>query len=146
MMTLLLPLLLLTQAGNSVVDGLPRGTPPRVETHERPQATLERGAGGSKLELQTRPQERPGDSDISSLALVRRVYVDKFGGGAGADLLREMLIGSLQNSRLFIVTEDQNHADAVLKGSAEADTFNVENESACLNLCRMKRFYLSVTG
>ena len=54
---------------------------------------------------------------------IRRVYVEKFSGGASADHLREMLISSLQNARLFIVTEDQAHADATLKGSAEADTF-----------------------
>lgn len=123
MTTLLLPLLLLIQATNPVVDGLEK-VKLAQGTHERPQATLQRSSGGgSKLELQNRPQERPGENDISSLALVRRVYVDKFGGGAAADHLREMLIGSLQNSRLFIITEDQNHADAILKGSAEADTF-----------------------
>jgi hypothetical protein len=64
------------------------------------------------------------------LVAIKRVYVDKFGGGAAADHLREMLISSLQNSRLFIVTEDQDNADAVLKGSAEDEAFKeVHNTS-----------------
>ena len=76
--------------------------------------------GESKVKIQKGPEvvaEPPG------LGGIRRVYVDKFGGGAAAELLREMLISSLQNSRLFIVTEDQEHADATMKGSAEADAF-----------------------
>ena len=78
--------------------------------------------GDSKVRVQKAPEikvtkESPG------FACIKRVYVDKFGGGAAADHLREMLISSLQNSGLFILTEDQENADAVLKGSAEADTF-----------------------
>ena len=82
--------------------------------------------GDSKVRIQKMPEEAPAASvaaEPPGLAGIRRVYVDKFGGGAAADHLREMLISSLQNSRLFIVTEEQENADAVLKGSAEADTF-----------------------
>ena len=79
------------------------------------------GQGEARVRVQGAPA---ADSlEVVGLAGIRRVYVDKFTGGASADHLREMLISSLQNSRLFIVTEQQEHADAVLKGSAEADTF-----------------------
>ena len=83
------------------------------------------------------------------LAGIRRVYVDKFGGGATADHLREMLISSLQNSRLFIITEDQEHADAVLKGSAEADTFrdvHITSEHANQNRRSARSNSLSTSG
>ena len=76
----------------------------------------------SKLEVQGVPVA-PMSAEPVAFSSIRRVYVDKFGGGAGADHLREMVISSLQNSRLFIVTEDQESADATLKGSAESDTF-----------------------
>ena len=82
--------------------------------------------GEARLRVQAAPMERSpvlAQEPSPSLAGIRRVYVDQFGGGAAADHLREMLISSLQNSRLFIVTEQQENADAVLKGSAEADTF-----------------------
>ena len=90
------------------------------------QAALMPARGESKVRIQKVPQEGPVTAaapEPSGLVGIRRVSVDKFGGGAGADHLREMLISSLQNSRLFIVTEEQENADAILKGSAEADTF-----------------------
>ncbi len=80
----------------------------------------------AQSDAKVRVQKAP-DIDIvaepTGLAAIRRVYVDKFGGGAAADHLREMLIASLQNSRLFIVTEDQENSDAVLRGSAEAEAY-----------------------
>jgi hypothetical protein len=59
----------------------------------------------------------------SPLAQVHRVYVDKLGDEDDSEHLRDMVIASLQNSHLFIVTEDKEKADATLKGSATADTF-----------------------
>ncbi len=64
---------------------------------------------------------------LAGLVEVRRVYVEKLGSGEGADPIRDMLITSLQKSGLFIVTENQERADAYLRGSAEdlvfTDTF-----------------------
>jgi hypothetical protein len=58
---------------------------------------------------------------------VRRVYVDRLTGGETASQIRDMIIASLQSTRLFIVTEDEARADAILRGSAEdlvfTDTF-----------------------
>lgn len=53
------------------------------------------------------------------LLRVRRLYVDRFGGGEGAGQIRDMVIASLQRSGLFLITENPDRADAVLRGSAE---------------------------
>lgn len=50
---------------------------------------------------------------------VRRVYVDRLGGGEVASHLRDMIITAIQRSRIFTVTEDEARADAILRGSAE---------------------------
>lgn len=59
---------------------------------------------------------------------VRRIYVDRFGGGETAAQLRDMIISSLMATKLFVITEDPERADAVLRGSAEdlvfTDTFS----------------------
>jgi len=60
-------------------------------------------------------EEDPG----ARLLRVRRLYVDRFGGGDGAAQIRDMVIASLQRAGLFIVTENPDKADAVLRGSAE---------------------------
>jgi hypothetical protein len=54
---------------------------------------------------------------------VRRIYVDVLTGGEAAARLRDMLMASLQKTRLFIVTENQDRADAVLKGAADDKIF-----------------------
>ena len=66
----------------------------------------------------------PEISDIEAeglrqLLTLRRVYVDRLGGGETASQIRDMIISSLQNSKLFVITENQDRADAILRGSAE---------------------------
>jgi len=53
------------------------------------------------------------------LLRVRRLYIDRFGGGEGAAQIRDMVIASLQRTGLFVITENPDRADAVLRGSAE---------------------------
>jgi hypothetical protein len=74
----------------------------------------------------------PPPPDIEQQTLVRlldlrRVYVERLGGGESAVQLRDMIIASLQRAGLFVLTENLERADAVLKGSAEdlvfTDTF-----------------------
>jgi curli biogenesis system outer membrane secretion channel CsgG len=64
---------------------------------------------------------------LAGLLEIRRVYVEKLGSGEGAEPIRDMLITALQKSGLFVVTENQERADAYLRGSAEdlvfTDTF-----------------------
>ncbi len=98
-----------------------------------------------KPPVSTKTADEPAP-DVSS---VRRVYVDKFLGGAGADLLREMLISSLQNSHLFIITEEQDNADAVLKGTAEAETFkdlHISSDSSHIGQRGSRSDSMSVSG
>jgi hypothetical protein len=59
------------------------------------------------------------ESQLVKLLTVRTVYVDELRGADGREQIRDMLIGSLQRTGLFVVTEDQEHADACLRGSAE---------------------------
>jgi hypothetical protein len=56
---------------------------------------------------------------LRQLLTIRRVYVDKLAGGDTAVYMRDMIIGSLQNARLFLITEKEERADVILRGSAE---------------------------
>jgi hypothetical protein len=62
-----------------------------------------------------------------ALAKVRRVYVDQLGGGAGSDQMRDMLFAAIQNSGLFVLTENPEKADATLKGSSDQKFFDEEH-------------------
>jgi len=61
------------------------------------------------------------------LLAVRRVHVERLGGGETAQHVRDMMIASLQRSGVFLLTENPDKADAILRGSAEdlvfTDTF-----------------------
>ncbi|MCB1020193.1 MAG: hypothetical protein KDC27_09700, partial [Acidobacteria bacterium] len=52
------------------------------------------------------------------LAQVRVLYVDDL-GGADAGSIRDMIIGAIHRTGLFVVTENAEAADALLRGSAE---------------------------
>lgn len=66
------------------------------------------------------PVFQQAEDDVAARLLrVRRLYVDRFGGGEGAEQIRDMVIASLQRSGLFLITENPDRADAVLRGSAE---------------------------
>jgi hypothetical protein len=67
---------------------------------------------------------------LRQLLTLQRVYVDRLNGGETAGQMRDMLIASLQNSRLFVVTENQERADAVLRGSAEDLVFTELHSSS----------------
>jgi hypothetical protein len=61
------------------------------------------------------------------LTTVKRIHVDKLGGGEVAGHVRDMIISSLQRTGKYILTENPERADAFLRGSAEdlvfTDTF-----------------------
>jgi hypothetical protein len=61
----------------------------------------------------------PQDPDEASLLAVHRVYVDRLTGGATAAQLRDLIISALQGTKLFVLTENEQRADAVLRGAAE---------------------------
>jgi len=62
----------------------------------------------------------PGANGASEqISKVKRVYVEKFGGGEGADQIRDMVIAAIQRTNLFVLTENPERADTLLRGSAE---------------------------
>jgi hypothetical protein len=69
----------------------------------------------------------PGANVASEqIAGIKKVYVEKFGGGAGADQIRDMVIAAIQRTNLFVLTENPERADTLLRGSAE-DLVYTEN-------------------
>ena len=59
------------------------------------------------------------ESGLRQLLGIHRVYVDRLTGGETAAQMRELLISSLENAKLFVITENQERADAILRGGAE---------------------------
>jgi hypothetical protein len=68
-------------------------------------------------------EQAPEDETAGQLAKVRRIYVDILTGGDTALQIRELLMTSLQRSKQFIITENEDKADAVLKGAGEDEVF-----------------------
>ena len=66
-------------------------------------------------------QQPPPQADEISRQLlsIKRVYVDRLTGGETAAQMRDLLIASLQNAKLFVLTENQERADMILRGAAE---------------------------
>lgn len=56
---------------------------------------------------------------LPQLLNVKRVYVDRLTGGETAAQMRDLIITSLQNSKLFVLTENAERADAFVRGAAE---------------------------
>ncbi len=72
----------------------------------------------------------PEDASTQQLAKVRRIYVGILTGGDAALQIRDLLMTSLQRTKQFIITEDEDKADAVLKGSGDDDVFVDVHQSA----------------
>jgi hypothetical protein len=69
-------------------------------------------------------------SENDQLLGVKRVYVDKLDGDETALQMRDMIISALQQTHLFIVTENQERADAFLRGSSEDLVFTEAHSSS----------------
>jgi hypothetical protein len=70
------------------------------------------------------------DAAPTPLARVRRIYIEPLGGGHDSDQMRDMIISALQNSKLFIVTDNLDRADATLRGSSDDKIFTDEHSSS----------------
>ncbi|SRR5258708_39668159 len=68
-------------------------------------------------------EKAPEETTTAELTKVRRIFVDTLTGGDSALMIRDLLMSKLQSSKLFIVTESEERADAVLKGAAEDTVF-----------------------
>lgn len=84
--------------------------------------------GAAAEEPPKSPSPSIEEQTLLRLLDVRRVYVDRLAGGDTAVQIRDMIISSLQAARLFVITENEERADAFLRGSAEdlvfTDTFS----------------------
>jgi hypothetical protein len=72
-----------------------------------------------------KPAASPATSGplAAELLSVKRIYVAQLSGGPPADALRELIISSLNATQLFILTDNPDRADAVLKGAADEHAF-----------------------
>jgi hypothetical protein len=71
---------------------------------------------------------------LRQLCGVHRVYVDRLTGGETAAQMRDILISALEAAKLFVVTENQERADAILRGASEDLVFtDVHSSSDSLN-------------
>jgi len=70
------------------------------------------------------------DQSLRQLLNIRRVYVDRLTGGETAAQMRDILISCLEGAKLFILTENQDRADVVLKGAAEDLVFTETHQTS----------------
>jgi len=68
-------------------------------------------------------EQTPEEEAAEHLSKVRRIYIAVLTGGDAALQIRDLLMTSLHNSRQFIITEEEDKADAVLKGAGDDDVF-----------------------
>jgi predicted Zn-dependent protease len=65
-----------------------------------------------------------------SLAQVRRIYVEPLGHTQPAEQMRDMIITAIQNSKLFLITDDEDRADAKLRGSADDKIYTEDHNTS----------------
>ncbi len=70
------------------------------------------------------------DDLAPQILTIKRVYVDRLTGGETAAQMRDLIISSLQGSKLFILTENPERADAILRGAAEDLIFTDDFQSS----------------
>jgi hypothetical protein len=75
------------------------------------------------------------DDNLRRLLQVRKIFVDRLSGGDTATQMRDMILSSLVGTNRFAITENQEGADAILRGSAEDLVFtDVHNTSDNINV------------
>jgi hypothetical protein len=73
--------------------------------------------------LQAQKSSADATPTATGLLQVKRIYVAPLIGGVAAASLRELMIASLDSSKLFVMTDNPDRADAILKGAADDQTF-----------------------
>src|SRR6266699_2030670 len=75
------------------------------------------------------------EDSLRQLLAVRRIYVDRLTGGETAAQMQHLLVSSLESAKLFVLTENQERADAFLRGGAEDLIFSdVHTSSEGINV------------
>ncbi len=69
-----------------------------------------------------------GGEPGATLTTMHRVFVDRFGGGETSSQLRDMIISSLGGCRQLQITENEERADVVLRGSGEDLVFTDQHQ------------------
>jgi hypothetical protein len=69
-------------------------------------------------------------AEASTLITMKKVFVDRFGGGETSAQIRDMVISSLQGGGVFTITENEEKADVVLKGSGEDLVFTDQHSTS----------------
>ncbi len=84
------------------------------------------------------PADNPAEVEqagLRQLLKIRRIYVDRLTGGETAARMRDILISALAGAKLFILTENEDRADVILRGAAEDLVFtNSYSSSDSLNV------------
>ncbi len=68
-------------------------------------------------------QNTGAGSATNSLLDIKRIYVAPLTGGKESAALRDLIIAGLDATKLFVLTENPDRADAILKGAADDNTF-----------------------
>jgi hypothetical protein len=68
-------------------------------------------------------EQTPEEEAAEHLSKVHRIYIAILTGGDAALQIRDLLMTSLHNSKQFVITEDEEKADAILKGAGDDDVF-----------------------
>jgi hypothetical protein len=79
---------------------------------------------------QSSPPAAIEQDGLKQLLTIRRVYVDRLTGGDTAAQMRDILISALEATKLFVITENQERADVVLRGAAEDLIFTESHASS----------------
>ena len=73
---------------------------------------------------------RAQDDLSKQLLSIKRIYVDRLTGGETAAQMRDLIIASLHGANLYVLTENQERADATLRGAAEDLIFTDQFQSS----------------
>lgn len=112
---------------NPPVRPEPKQPAPAVEpSHPSNVATAPGQLGAEEPSSQTRAQGAGGGAGtaVANLVDVKRIYVAPLTGGKGRETLRDLIIASVSASHEFVITENEERADATLKGAAADEVFN----------------------
>src|ERR1700680_4857622 len=75
-------------------------------------------------------EQTPEEEAAEQLSKVKRIYIDVLTGGDAALQIRDLLMTSLHKTKLFIITEEEDRADATLKGAGDDDVFTDSFQSS----------------